>query len=123
MSEFLLVAQKLFETEKRPMRPRELVDLAIERKLFTHNIAGATPHQTMKAKLSVHVRRLGEQSTFVRTEPGRFYLRYLLGDSLPYPAPPLTVPRAEERILVFRTKELGACPGIQIAATKDRLAA
>jgi predicted NUDIX family phosphoesterase/dephospho-CoA kinase len=114
MSEFLLVAQKLFETEKRPMGPRELVDLAIERKLFSHNIAGATPHQTMKAKLSVHVRRFGDQSTFVRTAPGRFFLRYMLdGSQTPYPAPPLTPPRAEERILVFRTQELDPLLGFQ----------
>jgi predicted NUDIX family phosphoesterase/adenylate kinase family enzyme len=106
MSEFLLVAQKLLEIEKRPMRPKELVKLAFDRQFFSDNIAGQTPWQTMKAKLSVHVRRLGERSVFVRTEPGKFYLRHLLDGETVYPAPPLVPPRTHERVLVFSTNEL-----------------
>ena len=41
-SEFLIVAQRLMETEKRAMSPRELVDLAQKHRLFSDNIAGKT---------------------------------------------------------------------------------
>ena len=88
------------------MRPKELVELAFERQLFSDNIAGQTPAQTMKAKLSVHVRRLGDDSYFVRTEPGKFYLRHLLNGETVYPAPPLVPPRTHERVLTFSTNEL-----------------
>lgn len=92
------------ERERRPLRPRELVDLALKEGLFTHKIAGRTPHQTMKAKLSVHVRRLGAKSDFVRTAPGRFYLRRLLNEgSVLYEAPPLRPPPPNEEVLLYPT--------------------
>jgi predicted NUDIX family phosphoesterase/dephospho-CoA kinase len=106
-SEFLIVAKRLLEVEKRPMSPRELVDLGQKRQLFSDNVAGKTPHQTMKAKLSVHVRRLGDASLFVRTAPGRFYLRALLnGEDTTFDAKPIRPPKSMERVLAFRTAEL-----------------
>jgi len=106
-SEFLIVAQKILESERRAMRPKDIVDMAFERGLFSKNIAGRTPHQTMKAKLSVHVRRHGERSPFIRMGPGRFYLSHLLESSdQPYSAPPLVPPKASERVLVFPTAKL-----------------
>ncbi len=106
-SEFLVVARKLMEMERRPLSPKELVNLAIERKLFSDNIAGKTPHQTMKAKLSVHVRRKGENSIFIRTSPGHFYLRSLVEDSSKiYEAEPLRPSELKEYALVFPTKWL-----------------
>ncbi len=65
MSEFLLVAQRLLETGEALDGADELVELAFERQLFSDNIAGQTPSQIMKAKLSVHIRRLGDDSFFV----------------------------------------------------------
>ena len=106
-SEFLIVAKKLMETERRPLSPRQLVDLGLDRQLFSDKIAGKTPHQTMKAKLSVHICRFGERSPFVRTAPGRFYLRHLLnGSSEPFQAKPITPPKSTERVLVYRATEL-----------------
>lgn len=101
-SEFLIVARKLLEAEKRAMTAKELVDIALDRRLFTDKVAGRTPHQTMKAKLSVHIRTRGERSIFVRTRPGRFYLRHLLdGQQNIYVAPPLHPPKTGEKVLVF----------------------
>ena len=61
----------------------------------------------MKAKLSVHIRRFGEGSPFVRTAPGRFYLRHLLnGKSETFLAKPLVPPPSSEQVLVYRTNEL-----------------
>ena len=89
------------------MSPKELVDLGFERQLFSDAISGETPHQTMKSKLSVHIRRFGAQSPFVRTEPGKFYLRHLLkGNKDPFEAKPITPPKSTELVLVYKAKEL-----------------
>jgi predicted NUDIX family phosphoesterase len=101
-SEFLVVAEQILQNERRPMRPGELVDHAFRNKLFTDRIAGRTPHQTMKSKLCVDVRRKATNSIFVRTSPGKFFLRRLLDDSYkPYDATPQHKPRAKEKVLVF----------------------
>jgi predicted NUDIX family phosphoesterase/dephospho-CoA kinase len=121
VSEFLEIAQRLLERERKPMRPKELVDLALRDKLFSDNIAGKTPHQTMKSKLSVHVRRKGEASLFVRTRPGRFYLRYLLAaPEQVYEASPLRKPKAKERVLVFPTMRLDDKRRFQGITTKTK---
>ena len=103
-SEFLIVAEKILEKEKRPMSPREIVSMAIRNKIFSDKRAGKTPHQTMKSKLSVDIRRKGDKSIFVRTKPGIFYLRHLLSDEdTPYIPPPYTKPKTAEDVLVFET--------------------
>jgi predicted NUDIX family phosphoesterase/adenylate kinase family enzyme len=95
------------EAERRPMSPRELVDLGLKRQLFSDNVSGETPHQTMKSKLSVHIRRLGDASPFVRASPGRFYLRHLLdGSKPPFEAKPIRPPQSMERVLVYETASL-----------------
>lgn len=105
MSEFLRVAEVLMETEQRPMRPQELVQLGLDRGLFSDRRAGKTPWQTMKSKLSVHVRRKGDQSKFVRTGPNQFYLRRLVSGDV-YEAPPQQKPQPAEQVLVFPTAVL-----------------
>ncbi len=95
------------ERELRPMSPRELIDLGQKQQLFSDNVAGKTPHQTMKSKLSVHIRRHGSLSTFVRTGPGRFYLRGLMDGSSPtFDAKPIRPPKSREKVLVYKTAEL-----------------
>jgi predicted NUDIX family phosphoesterase/dephospho-CoA kinase len=120
-SEFLIVAKELMDAERRPMSPRELVDLGLKRQLFSDNVAGKTPHQTMKSKLSVHIRRLGEASPFVRSAPGRFYLRHLLdGSKPPFEAKPIRPPKSMERVLVFETALLDRITTWQGLNTKWR---
>lgn len=102
MSEFLRVAETLMLDELRPMRPDELVQLGLTRGLFSDRRAGKTPHQTMKSKLSVHVRRKGESSTFVRTGPNQFFLRRLVSGAVAvYETPPQQKPEPAEQVLVF----------------------
>jgi predicted NUDIX family phosphoesterase/dephospho-CoA kinase len=105
-SEFLWVAQKVLEDQKKPMGPKEIIDRALKDRLFTDKIAGKTPHQTMKSKLSVDVKRRGEASLFVRTRPGKFYLRSLLASSDEiYTASPIEKPKSHENVLVFPSSE------------------
>src|ERR1039458_9861880 len=105
-SEFLIVAKLLMETERKPMSPRGLVDLGQKRQLFSDNVAGKTPYQTMKSKLSVHIRRFGEASPFVRSAPGHFYLKTMLnGGETPFDAKPIRPPKSREKVLAYRTSD------------------
>jgi len=113
-SEFLLVAEKVLFEQLRPMSAIQIVNYAITQKLFTDNIAGKTPHQTLKSKLSVHIRKYGDRSVFVRTDPGRFYLRRLLDSEIAlYSAPPLRKPKSEESVLVFDANMLNSFGRVQ----------
>lgn len=62
------------------MSAKELVHLAEAEGLLSDKRFGKTPHQTMKSKLSQEIRKNGSRSLFVRTKPGRFYLRELLDE-------------------------------------------
>lgn len=106
-SEFLHVAEIVLRRNGRPMSAQEITQVAINEKLFSDNIAGQTPEQTMKSKLSVHIRTLGNSSKFVRTEAGRFYLRSLLASPTKiYEAPPLSKSIAGEKVLIFPADHL-----------------
>jgi predicted NUDIX family phosphoesterase len=101
-SEFLRIAEYLLAKYEQPMSAKKLVESALEEGLFSDKLAGKTPYQTMKAKLSVHIRKNGHRSIFVRTKPGHFYLRRLLDDPKKiYDAQPLQAPVSKERILTF----------------------
>jgi predicted NUDIX family phosphoesterase len=106
-SQFLAIASAVLELERRPLSARQIVELGLSRHLFSDRLAGRTPWQTMKSKLSVHIRRYGDTSPFIRTGPGRFQLRRLLGgDQAVYDAKPIAPPISHEKVLVFPTKLL-----------------
>ena len=89
------------------MTPREIWEKGLKDNLFSDKIAGKTPYQTIKSKISVHIRKNGENSIFIRTKPGHFYLRSLMTDQqTEYEAPPLQPRATSERVLVFRSKIL-----------------
>lgn len=114
-SGFLRAAYITIDLIQRPLTPTEIVDHALERGLLSDKLSGKTPHQTMKSKLSVHIRRRGGASPFIRTSPGRFYLRRLQPDNV-YEAKPVQPPPASERVLVFDLRlldRLGRFQGIR----------
>jgi len=89
------------------MKARDIVDFAKDEGLFSDKLSGKTPHQTMKAKISVDIRQKGGDSRFIRTAPGTFFLRDLLADpSHVYEAIPQTRPGAGERILALQSSVL-----------------
>src|SRR6202451_3542925 len=101
-SEFLIVARQLLGASDRAMTASELVDAALNRGVFSDRIAGKTPHQTMKAKLSVDIRRKGDRSAFVRIKPGYFRLRESVDTPEKiYEAQPFRISRSEEHVLVI----------------------
>ena len=105
-SDYLRIARSLLQKEKRSMSPSELVSLARERKLFSDKLSGKTPHNTMRARLSVHVREHGTDSVFVRTTRGRFHLRELVNANEIYEAEPVDE-RGESQYLSGRENTNG----------------
>ena len=121
-SEFLIVAEQVLMNIKEPMRPHDIVNYAVENDLFSKNIAGKTPHQTLKSKLSQEIRKRGDTCKFVRVRPGVFHLRSLLDDSAEiYEAKPYRKPLPVERVLVVPTptlERIGSFQGIRTSWTK-----
>jgi predicted NUDIX family phosphoesterase len=76
--------------------------------IFSDNLAGVTPWQTLKSKLSVHIRTGGDSSIFVRTAPGRFFLRDMIDSSEHqlFDAPQFKPPPSHERVVVFPAASL-----------------
>lgn len=105
-SEFLIVAERILRDSAVPLSAQEIVDQALDRQLFSDKIAGATPHQTMKSKLSVAIKKQGPQSAFVRSARGRFSLRDTIDPNAVYEAKPFTKPLSTERVLAFPQSDL-----------------
>ncbi|MDC0675819.1 HTH domain-containing protein [Nannocystis radixulma] len=101
-SEFLRAARIVLSDSARPMTARELTDKALERGLLPDKFSGKTPHQTMKSKLSVHIKTQGEQSEFARADPGKFSLRNMIAN--PYRTKQKEHHR--EQVLVFPARAL-----------------
>lgn len=101
-SEFLEVARLVLSAVGHPMSIREIMRHALEQKLFSDQLSGKTPDQTLKSKLSQEIRRNGDRSEFVRTAPGRFFLREMLSpnESI-YSAERFKKHAGGERVLVF----------------------
>ena len=121
-SEFLIGAEDVLRRRRRPMRPIDIWNYGSNKGLFSDKLAGKTPWQTLKSKLSVHIRKYGPNSVFVRTSPGRFYLRDLLGDPWElYDAEPWLPPSSSERVIVFPSSildSLGRFQGLIHASTE-----
>src|ERR1700732_3479028 len=75
---YLDVAERVLARHRRPLRSRDLVNLGIEDG-FVESWDSNTPQKSMQARLSIDILKKGEQSRFIRTKRGRFYLRNLLG--------------------------------------------
>jgi predicted NUDIX family phosphoesterase len=78
---YLDVAERVLAKHGRPLRSRDLVSLGIEDG-FVESWDSKTPQKSMQARLSIDILRKGEESRFIRTKRGRFYLRGLLSAPL-----------------------------------------
>lgn len=121
MGQFLDIAASVLRNRQRPMKPSEIVDAARDEGLFSDKLSGKTPYQTMKAKLSVDIRRYGEASRFMRTAPNTFYLRDLLTSSMSVYAALHQLPSWEgEDVLVFPSSILDEFGRFQGVSTSSR---
>ena len=107
-SEFLHGARAVLLKHRRPMRVRAIWETGRQDGVFSDQIAGRTPWQTLKSKLSVHILREGEDSVFVRTDPGVFFLRELLDHDhqTVFVARRQLPSSQDERVVVFPAAEL-----------------
>lgn len=99
-SEYLRIAETILARADRPLSSRQIVDLALNDKIFSDRQSGKTPWQTMKARISEEIRQNGSRSMFVRTAPGQFQLRKQVSPSAVYESPPFRPSPPSERVLV-----------------------
>ena len=90
---YLDVAERVLSKHRRPLRSRDLINLAIEDG-FVESWDSNTPQKSMQARLSIDILNKGVESRFLRTQRGRFYLRDLL-----------TAPLSQFEDLFFTTEE------------------
>lgn len=95
-SEFVRVAREVLKAERRPLGPREIYELGSERGMWSDKLFGKTPYQTLKSKISVHIRTRGGDSEFIRTSPGKFFLRSLAGGVFPILTAPVQQTASKE---------------------------
>src|SRR5258706_8798588 len=82
---YLWAAEVVLRAHKRPLRAPEIVSYAQEQGLFSGEMHSRTPQKSMQARLSLDILNRGEQSIFVRTGRGTFYLREFLANNAVVP--------------------------------------
>ena len=80
MSSYLEIAEKVLASKRRPMGPHAILREAYLLDLMPSHLHGETQHKTLQARLSEDILHSKDRSRFVRTEPGKFFLRSLLSD-------------------------------------------
>lgn len=107
-SSFLQAAYAVLLQEKRPLGVQELTRIAQQDGFLSDSRRGGlTPSQTMKSKLSVHIRKNGDQSLFIRQAPGLFYLRELVEPGqIVFDAPRFRISHPREHVHVFSQEHL-----------------
>ena len=73
MKHFLNAAEIVLRRFNKPLKITDIVDRAIEEGILKSN--GLTPENTMRARLSEHIRKLGKDSIFIRVDKNKFALR------------------------------------------------
>jgi predicted NUDIX family phosphoesterase len=106
---YLWVAETVLRKHKRPLTARALVDYGLEDELFPAAGLSNTPQKSMQARLSMDILN-NEQSVFIRTGRGRFYLRELLERQDPDAPGALRVYRAARRAPVPSTETVLTIP-------------
>ncbi|WP_157888376.1 HTH domain-containing protein [Neptunicoccus sediminis] len=116
---YLWAAEQIIREQKRPMRVQDIIAQAQEAGLFSDDMFSRTPQKSMQARLSMEIVNNGDDSIFVRTGKGVFFLRALLtegsasqlgdgsltlkptGELKPYRAKPRRPRQTKENVLVI----------------------
>jgi HB1, ASXL, restriction endonuclease HTH domain len=78
---YLDIAAKILRAERRPLSPEAMLTEAYRRAVVPPHLHGRTQHKTLQARISEDIIHRGEHSLFIRTAPGRFFLREFLTDA------------------------------------------
>ncbi|MEO8173194.1 MAG: winged helix-turn-helix domain-containing protein, partial [Sediminibacterium sp.] len=70
---FLSAAEEVLKNHQTPVSVDDIVQLAMDNQLLKS--AGKTPINTMRARLSEHIRKHKSNSIFIRTRANKFGLR------------------------------------------------
>jgi hypothetical protein len=99
MDSYLDLATTVLRQVRRPLDARQILKTAYQLNIVPRDLYGKTQHKTLHARIAESMRGGHPRSAFVRTAPGRFFLRSFLDDpNIPtqykreYPARP----RAEQ---------------------------
>ncbi len=85
---YLWAAEQIIRRHARPLSAAEIITLAQESDLFSDNMNSRTPQKSLQARLSIEIIKNEDNSVFVRTAKGKFYLRDLLIPHTNYDAVP-----------------------------------
>lgn len=108
---YLNIAESILAQLKRPLTPREMLQLSYATDLVPWHLHGVTQHKTLHARLSEDISQNLEASRFYRTSPGHFFLRALQNASstpeafrAEYFAPPRRKELRREAMLATSTR-------------------
>lgn len=119
MDSYLQIAATVLRELRRPMDARQILKVAYQLSIVPRNLYGKTQHKTLQARIAEDIRKQRNRSAFIRTEPGRFFLRSLLEDaSIPlrfrreFPARPRLDQLRSFNVTCFRRSDALLCdPG------------
>lgn len=74
---YLDIAERVLAGSGRPLSAAEILSEARRKSLLPHHLYGLRQDRTLQARLSENIARRGSESPFLRTAPGRYYLRAL----------------------------------------------
>ncbi len=95
------------------MGPRAILRDAYLLDLMPPNLHGKTQHKTLQARLSEDILYSKERSRFVRTEPGKFFLRSLLDDE--------SIPEEFRKTIKARRRKRELTPDPVLCIAKESL--
>jgi len=85
MNSYLSIAAKVLHETRQPLSARQILRAAYQLQIVPSDLYGKTQHKTLHARIAEDILRNKGRSEFVRTEPGRFFLRKFLFDrNIPY---------------------------------------
>ena len=71
---YLQIARSVLLAQRRPMRVRDIMEVAKQAGLIPEHLRGKTQHKTLQARLAEDIALNRERSLFYRTAPGVYFL-------------------------------------------------
>lgn len=79
MNSYLTIAAAVLRDAKQPLSAQQILKIAFSRQIVPEQLYGKTQYKTLHARIAEEISKNKLRSEFIRTSPGRFYLRRLIG--------------------------------------------